>query len=66
MEKLYDMVTVDAAKSIGLKNFRLKEGAQANFVVLKEKSVREAIRNHDEPLYVVSHGKLVDREKYLI
>ncbi len=66
MEKLYDMVTVDAAKSIGLKNFRLKEGAQANFVVLKEKSVREAIRNHDEPLYVISHGKLVDRERYLI
>jgi len=66
MEKLYDMVTVDAAKSIGLKNFRLKEGAQANFVVLKEKSVREAIRNHDEPLYVISHGKFVDRERYLI
>jgi cytosine deaminase len=66
MEKLYDMVTVDAAKSIGLKNFELKEGAQANLVVLRENSVREAIRNHDEPLYVISHGKLVDREKYLI
>jgi cytosine deaminase len=64
MEKLYDMVTVDAAKAMNVKNFELKEGNPANFVVLKENSVREAIRNHDEPLYVVSHGKLVDKDKY--
>ncbi len=64
MEKLYDMVTVDAAKAMNVKNFELKEGNPANFVVLKEDNLREAIRNHDEPLYVVSHGKLVDKDKY--
>jgi len=65
MEKLYDMVTIDAAKAIGLKNFKLQKGAEANLVVLKESNLREAIRNHDEPLYVVSHGKLVDKDKFI-
>jgi len=62
MEKLYDMITVDAAKTVGLKNFELKEGAEANLVVLKEESIREAIRNHDEPAYVISKGKVVKAE----
>jgi len=65
MEKLYDMVTIDAAKAIGLKNFKLQKGAEANLVVLKESNLREVIRNHDEPLYVVSHGKLVDKDKFI-
>ena len=65
MEKLYDMVTIDAAKAIGLKNFKLQKGAEANLVVLKESNLREVIRNHDEPLYVVSHGKLVDKDKFV-
>lgn len=62
MEKIYDMVTVDAARAMNLKNFELKTGAPANLVVLKEKSVYEAIWNHAEPLHVVSHGKLIDKD----
>lgn len=64
MERLYDMVTKDAAKAMNVKNFVLKEGNEANLVVLQESNLREAIRNHDEPLYVVSHGRLVDKDKY--
>ena len=64
MEKLYDMVTVDAAKAMGIKNFGLKEGNDAHLVILKEENVLEALRNHDEPAYVISHGKLVDKEKF--
>ncbi len=66
MEKLYDMVTKDAARAVNLKNFGLKEGNEANLVILKESSLREAIRNHDEPFYVVSHGMSVDKSKYQI
>lgn len=62
MEKIYDMVTIDAARAMNLKNFELKTGALANLVVLKEKSVYEAIWNHAEPLHVVSHGKLIDKD----
>jgi len=64
MEKLYDMITIDAAKAMGIKNFGLKEGNDAHLVILKEENVLEALRNHDEPAYVISHGKLVDKEKF--
>lgn len=60
METLYDMVTRRAAQAMGLKDFELKVGAPAHLVILKERSVLEALRNHAAPLYVISHGKLVD------
>jgi len=63
MEKLYDMITIDAAEAMGIKNFRLKVGNPANLVVLREENVLEALRNHGEPQCVISHGKLVDRKK---
>ena len=61
---LYAMVTVDAARCIGLKDFQLKVGAPANLVVLNQPSVIEALRFHEAPAYTISHGKLVDVEKY--
>ncbi len=63
MEALYDMVTTDAAKAIGLENFNLQVGAPANLVVLDEPNVLEALRNHAAPAYLISHGVLVDQEK---
>lgn len=66
MEKLYDMITVDAGRAIGLKNHKLEEGNNANLVILQEENVLEALRYHREPKYVISHGKLVDLEKYKI
>lgn len=66
MEKLYDMITIDAAKSIGLKNHKLEEGNPANLVILNEDNVLEALRYHREPKFVISNGKLVDLDKYEI
>lgn len=63
MEVLYDMVTTNAARAIGLQNFELKEGAPANLVVLDQPNVLEALRFHEKPLYVLSHGRLVDQMK---
>ena len=63
METLYDMVTKNAAQCIGLKDFELKEGAPANVVVLDQPNTLEALRFHERPVYVVSHGKLVDQKK---
>ncbi len=63
MEILYDMITTRAAECIGLKNFKLEVGAPANLVVLDAPNILEAFRYHDAPLYVISHGKLVDQEK---
>ena len=63
MEVLYDMVTTKPARAIGLRDFELKEGAPANLVVLDQPNVLEALRYHDKPRFVVSHGKLVDQAK---
>ncbi len=61
METLYDMVTKNAARAIGIKGFELKEGADANLVVLDQPNVLEALRFHEKPSHVISHGKLIDQ-----
>jgi cytosine deaminase len=62
MEQIYDMITVKAAECMNLKSFGLEVGGDAHLVVLDGPSVYEALWYHREPLYVVSHGKLVDKE----
>ncbi len=59
LERLYDMITVNAARAIGLGEFRLAVGAPANLVVLDAPDVLEALRNHAAPRHVISHGRLV-------
>jgi len=64
MEILYDMVTISPGKAMGLEDFELKEGAPAHIVVLDNApTILEALRYHAAPAHVISHGKLVDREK---
>jgi cytosine deaminase len=64
MEVLYDMITTEAGKAIGLKDFELREGTPAHLVVLGEENILDALRYHSEPRWIISHGKLVDKEKY--
>jgi cytosine deaminase len=61
METLYDMITTRAAQAMGLHDFKLKVGAPAHLVVLAQPNVLEALRHHDRPAYVISHGKLVEK-----
>ena len=61
---LYEMITVHAARCIGLREFEIKVGVPANLVVLSQPDIIEALRFHEAPLYTLSHGKLVDTEKY--
>ena len=61
IEKLYDLVTVDAAQSINIAKFVIQVGATANLVVLDTPDVVEALRYHAAPAHVISHGKLVDQ-----
>jgi cytosine deaminase len=63
METLYDMITGNAAKAIGMHDFGLKVGAPANLVVLCVPNVLEALRSHEPPAYVISHGNLIDQLK---
>lgn len=61
LETLYDMVTVNAASAMNINDHSLKIGAPANLVVLAAPNVLEALREHQAPLYVISHGRLIDR-----
>lgn len=63
MEVLYDMITTKAAECIGVQDFKLAAGNPAHLVVLDVSNTLEAFRYHEAPLYVISHGKLVDLEK---
>jgi len=61
MEILYDMITTSAAQAMGLSNFKLAVGAPAHVVVLNQPNVLEALRYHERPAHVISHGKLVEK-----
>ncbi|MDE0060740.1 MAG: amidohydrolase family protein [Defluviicoccus sp.] len=61
IDRLYDLVTVDAARAMNVHDLALQPGAPAHLVVLDEPNTVEALRNHTPPAHVVSHGKLVDR-----
>lgn len=63
MEILYDMITTRAAQAMNLKDYGVQVGNAAHLVVLQDSSVLEALRNHQSPRYVISHGKLVDQNK---
>lgn len=56
MEHLYDMVTTNAAKVLGMKNHELKVGGNADLVVLDEEDVYHAIWHHKAPVYVIKDG----------
>ena len=60
MERLYDMVTVDAARAINLTGYGLAVGNSADLVVLDAPDVLEALRDHAPPAHVISQGRLVD------
>jgi len=64
MEQLYDMVTKNAAKVIGLKDYGLETGCKANLVVLNTKDVYEALMYQDVPAFVISKGKLIVENKF--
>jgi cytosine deaminase len=61
LEILYEMITVKAAQAMNISQHALQAGNPANLVVLEAPNVLEALREHQAPLYVISHGKLIDR-----
>ena len=57
MKILYDLVTTNAAKALGIADFALAEGNPANLVVVNAASEWEAIWNHEAPKLVVKAGR---------
>ncbi|MBW2049234.1 MAG: amidohydrolase family protein [Deltaproteobacteria bacterium] len=59
MEILYDLITTNAARAMGIGDFEMKVGNRANLVVLDAGNVCDALRNHGAPLHVIKDGKEV-------
>ena len=58
-ERIYDMITVRAARSIGIEDHEVKEGSRADLVILNAPNLREALRYHKEPRFVLYGGRPV-------
>ncbi len=54
---LYDLITTNAAKALGIKNFELAVGNEANIVVLGVESTVKALWSHEAPVAVIKAGK---------
>jgi cytosine deaminase len=63
MDRVYDMITIDAARAMNVAGFRLAEGSPAHLVVLDVGSVYEALWKHEAPRWVISHGQVVDADR---
>lgn len=63
IETLYDLITGNAARAMNIPEHSIQVGAPANLGILQAPNVLEALREHHAPLYVISHGKLIDRVK---
>ena len=54
---LYDLITTNAAKALGIENFELAVGNPANIVVLGVASTVKALWSHEAPVAVIKAGK---------
>jgi cytosine deaminase len=57
------MNTVNAARAMNMDDHTLKIAVPANLIVLTAPNVLEALREHAAPLHIISHGKLIDRDR---
>ena len=60
-ETIYDMITVNPAKMLHVKNYGLAVGNDANIVILDANDLLEAYTYQAEASYVIRSGKLVSQ-----
>jgi cytosine/creatinine deaminase len=61
MAWLLDLITINPAKAIGLKEYGLAEGCRADLVVLDAADPAQAITEQSEKLWVLKSGRVVAR-----
>lgn len=59
MLSLFDMITSNAAITLNDDNYGIKEGNNADFIILDAKDEKQAIRINSECLYVVRRGNII-------
>lgn len=61
--QLFDMITINAAKSFNDKDYGIEVGRQGDCIILDAKDEKEAIRLTSECLYVIRKGKIISETK---
>ena len=59
LEQAFDMVTCNAAKAMGIKDYGLDIGCRADIVVHEAETVKEALRMRLERPYVIKSGRII-------
>ncbi|MCA1367018.1 amidohydrolase family protein [Bradyrhizobium sp. BRP14] len=59
--KIFDAITVNSAKTMGLEGYGLDIGCKADLVVLQAADVTEALRLKPNRLFVIKAGKIIAR-----
>ncbi|WP_163878063.1 amidohydrolase family protein [Rhizobium laguerreae] len=60
-KKIFDALTVNSAKTMGLAGYGLEKGCNADLVVLQASDTLEALRLKPNRLAVIRHGKIIAR-----
>ncbi|RVH51557.1 amidohydrolase family protein [Sinorhizobium meliloti] len=59
--KIFDAITANSAKTMGLEGYGLETGCKADLVVLQAADVTEALRLKPNRLFVIKAGKIIAR-----
>jgi cytosine deaminase len=59
IQAAFDMPRYSAARNIGLENYGVHEGADANLILLEATSAVDALRRKPERLYVIRQGEVL-------
>ncbi|MBT4290261.1 MAG: amidohydrolase family protein, partial [Deltaproteobacteria bacterium] len=59
IEQAFNMPRYHAAKNIGLKNYGIHEGADANLILMDAKSPVDVLRRKAKRMYVIRNGEIL-------
>lgn len=57
MEIIYDLITTNAARAMGIEGHKLEPGGNADLVILNAEDVYHAIWEHEAPVHVIRKGR---------
>jgi cytosine deaminase len=60
-KKIFDALTVNSAKTMGLEGYGLDKGCKADFVILQAADTLEALRLKPNRIAVIKGGKVIAR-----
>jgi cytosine/creatinine deaminase len=61
IRKIFDAITVNSAKAMGLEGYGLAKGCNADLVILQARDTLEALRLKAHRLAVIRRGKVIAR-----